>query len=139
MGSPPPPPPASLNAALRLPGFDHLRAAAAPLPLARAQLCRLSGEASSDGLSPGAHGPQGVWGLGARPRGEAGSGWGKQRLQEPRGPCPLPWDEESLVQGGPKLALLLAFDSGAFSPVGLLFSLGIALNTETVPPRDGKQ
>lgn len=67
-------------------------------------------------------------------RGRAG---GNSGSRSPEAPCPPPWDEESLVQGegGPKLALLLAFDSGAFSPAGLPFSLGIALNTETVPPQ----
>lgn len=139
----PAPPRVSLKAAL-FPGFDHLRAAAAPLPLARAQLCRLSGEeASSDGLPLVPTGPRVFGAFGARPRGEGGVGLGVPMNRGPRSP------EAPDLRAGARRAWLRGREapgclcswpgSGASSSVTLLFSLAVALNTETLPPRRGKQ
>ena len=131
------PPRVSLNTAL-FPGFDHLRAAAAPLPLARAQLCRISGEeASSDGLSPGAHRPQGIWGLWSqtqrRGRGRGGGARG-QRSQEPGGPptSPLGRGEPGSRRGRPQAGSAPGLWLRGLLLVGLS-SLGVALNADTAP------
>lgn len=82
-------------------------------------------------------GPRVFGAFGARPRGEGGGGVGVPVDSGPRSPealRPPRWGEESLApgEGGPKLALLLAFGSGASS--SWVSPHWVSLSTQTPPP-----